>query len=102
VNGPIEQGSTPAQTEQVLSEEHGAAMLDPDRIASTGTEKGDRAVQSTQENQSVKSSTTSEDNLTVNGPIEQGSIPVGLWARAEHSRWMPCERPTRWQTPPMS
>jgi hypothetical protein len=76
VNGPIEQGSIPAQTGQALSEERGAAMLDPDRIASTGTEKGDRAVQSTQENQSVKSSTTSEDELTVNGPIEQGSIPA--------------------------
>jgi hypothetical protein len=65
VNGPIEHGNIPAQTEQAISEERGAAMLDPDRIASTGTEKGDRAVQSTQENQSVKSSTTSEDDLTV-------------------------------------
>jgi hypothetical protein len=70
------QGSMPVQIIQPTHDERGAAMLDPNPLASTGSEKGERAVQSTQENQSVKSSTTSEDELTVNGPIEQGSIPA--------------------------
>ena len=51
-------------------------MLDPDRLASTGTEKGDRAVQSTQENQSVKSSTTSEDELDGEWRHRAGHIPA--------------------------
>ena len=38
------QGSMPVQIIQPTHDELGVAMLDPDRITSTGTEKGDRAV----------------------------------------------------------
>ena len=81
----IEQGSIPAQTGQAISEEGGAAMLDPDRLASTGTEKGDRAVQSTQENQSCEVlRLTSEDELDGEWRHRAGQHPRS--DRASHLR----------------
>jgi hypothetical protein len=39
MDGPIEQGSIPAQIIQPTHEERGAAMLDPDRMANTETRR---------------------------------------------------------------